>query len=62
MGDTLLMALGLMLVMEGLMPLLNPEAWRQVFARILAMSDGQIRFLGLASLACGALLLTLVWR
>lgn len=62
MGDALLMALGLMLVMEGLMPLLNPSAWRQVFARILAMSDGQIRFLGLASLACGVLLLALVWR
>lgn len=62
MGDALLMALGLMLVMEGLMPLLNPGAWRQVFARILAMSDGQIRFLGLASLACGVLLLALVWR
>ena len=45
---------------KGLMPFLNPGAWRQLFARLLAMSDGQLRFLGLASLACGALLLLLL--
>ena len=59
-GDKWLAALALLLIMEGLMPFLNPRAWRQLFARLLAMSDGQLRFLGLASLVCGALLLLLL--
>jgi uncharacterized protein YjeT (DUF2065 family) len=61
MGDTLLAALALMLVVEGLMPFLNPQGWRQVFSRLLAMSDGQIRFIGLASLLAGVALLVALW-
>ncbi len=56
MGDALLGALALMLVIEGLLPFINPGAWRQVFARMLAMSDGQIRFVGLSSIIAGLLL------
>ncbi|MCH7342147.1 DUF2065 domain-containing protein [Pelomonas sp. CA6] len=59
MADLLLSAVALMLVIEGLMPLVNPQAWRQVFTRLLAMSDGQLRFIGLASVALGLLLLFL---
>jgi uncharacterized protein YjeT (DUF2065 family) len=42
-----------MLVLEGVLPFLNPRGWRQVFQRIIALSDGQIRFFGLASMAVG---------
>ncbi|MCE4536073.1 DUF2065 domain-containing protein [Pelomonas sp. P7] len=42
-----------MMVVEGLLPLASPKRWREVFNRILAMSDGQIRFIGLASIAMG---------
>nr|WP_297525911.1 DUF2065 domain-containing protein [uncultured Roseateles sp.] len=59
-GDKWLAALALLLIMEGLMPFLNPGAWRQLFARLLAMSDGQLRFLGLSSLVCGGVLLMLL--
>ena len=55
----LLTAFALMLVLEGLMPLLSPARWREVFSRILAMSDGQIRFVGLASILMG--LFALFW-
>ena len=48
-------ALALVLVIEGLMPLISPARWREVFSRILAMSDGQIRFIGLASILLGVL-------
>jgi uncharacterized protein len=61
MGDALLGALALMLIFEGLLPLLNPGAWRQVFARVLQMSDGQIRFMALLSVGAGVLLLWL-WQ
>ena len=57
MSDVLLGALALMLVFEGLMPLLNPRGWRGVFERVLQMSDGQIRFIGLLSVGVGLLLL-----
>ncbi|WP_343639514.1 DUF2065 domain-containing protein [Roseateles sp.] len=59
-GDKWLAALALLLIMEGLMPFLNPGAWRQLFAKLLAMNDGQLRFLGLASVLCGGLLLLLL--
>ena len=59
-GDKWLAALALLLIMEGLMPFLNPGAWRQLFARLLAMTDGQLRFLGLSSLVCGGVLLMLL--
>ena len=62
MGDFLLGSLALMLVIEGLLPLLSPTTWREVFSRALRMSDGQIRFLGLSSMLVGLLLLLVFWR
>lgn len=61
MGDALLGALALMLIVEGLMPFLSPRTWREMFERATKMSDGQIRFVGLASLAIGLVLLA-VWK
>jgi len=61
MGDALLGALALMLVFEGLLPLLNPRAWRDVFTRVVQMNDGQIRFFGLLSVGLGLVLLW-IWQ
>jgi hypothetical protein len=60
-GDALLGAVALMLIFEGLMPFLSPRGWRSMFERALAMKDGQIRFIGLASIVIGLVLLA-VWR
>jgi uncharacterized protein YjeT (DUF2065 family) len=49
----LLIAVGLMLVLEGLLPFVSPERWRAVFERAAKLSDGQLRFLGLTSLVVG---------
>ena len=57
MGTTFLMAIALMLVVEGLLPFLAPNLWRDTFRRITEMSDGQIRFFGLTSMIIGVLLL-----
>ena len=51
--NELLTAGALVLVIEGLMPLISPARWREAFSRILAMSDGQLRFVGLASILTG---------
>ena len=61
MGDLLLGALALMLVIEGLLPFLSPGTWRSVFEKATQMSDGQIRFVGLSSMLVGLVLL-LVWQ
>ena len=53
MADTLWAALALVLVVEGLMPFVAPRAWRETFRKLTEMSDGQIRFIGLASIALG---------
>ncbi len=57
MQASLFTALGLMLVLEGLMPLLLPQAWRETFQRLLAFKDGQLRFVGLLSVLAGLLLI-----
>lgn len=59
MNSTLLAAFGLMLVIEGIMPFIAPQAWRETFKRMIALKDGQLRFIGLASIAGGMLLLFL---
>ena len=53
MLSLLLAAFALMLVIEGALPFFAPSAWRNMFRRILAFSDGQIRFVGLASMVTG---------
>jgi hypothetical protein len=47
------LALALMLVLEGLLPFLAPATWREMFRRLLELSDGQIRFIGLALILSG---------
>ena len=61
MWDTLLAALALMLVFEGVLPFLSPGVWRRVFERATRLSDGQIRFLGLSSMLAGVLTLLIFW-
>jgi hypothetical protein len=49
------LALALVLVIEGLFPFFSPTGWRRMFAQILQLSDGQIRFFGLCSMLAGLL-------
>lgn len=53
MGDSWLLALALVLIIEGLLPFLSPGTWRKVFEQVLRLTDGQIRFFGLMSLVAG---------
>ncbi len=59
MSNTLLLALALMLIIEGLLPFLVPGFWRETFRRLTELSDGQVRFIGLTSMLAGLLLLFL---
>jgi uncharacterized protein YjeT (DUF2065 family) len=48
--------LALVLIVEGLLPLLAPGLWRRMFSEMLRLRDGQLRFFGLTSIIGGALL------
>ena len=57
--ESLLLAIGLVLLIEGLLPFLAPAQWRSAMTRIAELRDGQLRFLGLASILIGLLLISL---
>jgi len=60
MGDLLVPAIALMLVLEGILPLTAPKFWRDVFRQMVELRDGQIRFIGLVSVGIGLALLSFV--
>jgi uncharacterized protein YjeT (DUF2065 family) len=51
--DSLWAAFALVLVVEGFLPLVAPRLWRESFARLVTLTDGQLRFIGLASTLVG---------
>jgi uncharacterized protein YjeT (DUF2065 family) len=57
MWDELLAAFGLMLVLEGILPFLSPGALRQTLLRLAQLEDRVLRFVGLASMMLGLLVL-----
>lgn len=59
MTDTLFAAFALMLVLEGVVPFIAPTVWRDTFRRLIQFTDGQLRFVGLASMLAGIILLTI---
>ena len=59
-GNSLWLALALLLVLEGLLPFVSPSGWRKMFQQLCAMADGQIRFFGLCSMAIGLALIALL--
>lgn len=59
MAESIALAAGLVLLIEGLLPFAAPSRWRQTMLRIAGMSDGQIRFVGLGAILLGLLLIGL---
>ena len=60
MTELLVSAFALMLVIEGILPFTAPRIWREAFRRIVELTDGQLRFAGLASMMTGLVILALV--
>lgn len=57
MPDELWAAFALVLIIEGILPFVAPQFWRTTFMRLTQLSDGQLRFIGLISIAAGLLAL-----
>ncbi|MDP6190343.1 MAG: DUF2065 domain-containing protein [Gammaproteobacteria bacterium] len=60
LANSLLVAVSLMLVLEGILPFLYPQRWRQLVAQLAQISDANMRILGLLSMLLGLALLWLV--
>ena len=60
MWNDLWAALALMLVIEGLVPFLSPDALRRMLASVAQLDDRSVRIAGLISMVCGVGLLYLV--
>ncbi|TNC81690.1 MAG: DUF2065 domain-containing protein [Oleiphilus sp.] len=60
MWQDLLTALCLMLIVEGMLPFLYPNRWKDAVRRLSEMDSGSMRVLGLISMLAGAAGLYLV--
>ncbi len=60
MWHDLLAALALLLIIEGMIPFLNPALMRRIVVSMLKINDQTLRFAGLSSMVAGVFLLYLL--
>lgn len=61
MWQELLIAIALVLVLEGVFPFLHPAGLRKTMASISQLSDGQLRTVGAISMLLGVIALYIVY-
>lgn len=54
---SLWLATALMLIIEGILPFINPTALRRALLQVATMTDQQLRITGLLSMVAGLLIL-----
>jgi uncharacterized protein YjeT (DUF2065 family) len=59
MAATFLLAVALMLIIEGLFPFVSPMRWLNAFRKITQLPPAQVRLGGLIAIGLGLLLLIL---
>jgi len=50
-------ALALVLIIEGIMPFISPNGWRETMLQASRLEDKTLRIIGFASMLVGAILL-----
>jgi uncharacterized protein YjeT (DUF2065 family) len=60
MWQDLLAALALVLIIEGILPFLNPTGFRRTMQVVSQFEDSFLRFIGLTAMIVGCLLLYVV--
>ncbi len=53
-------AMALVLVFEGMLPFVKPEAWRRTIGRIAGQPNNALRLMGLTSMLIGVVLLYVI--
>jgi uncharacterized protein YjeT (DUF2065 family) len=60
MWESILPALALVLVIEGMLPFLSPKSWRDAMMQAAKLPDNVLRSLGFVSMLAGVVILYLV--
>ncbi|PCJ84630.1 MAG: DUF2065 domain-containing protein [Thiotrichaceae bacterium] len=60
MWESIIPALALMLVFEGMLPFISPKSWRNAMSQAAQQSDNVLRILGFLSMLAGVIVLYLV--
>ena len=60
MWQELGVALCLVLVLEGIVPFVQPSGWRKAVSAMSKIDDGSMRFLGFVSMAAGTIMLYII--
>lgn len=53
-------AVALVLILEGILPFISPDALRKTYKRMMEMGDTTVRISGFVSMIAGVILLTFV--
>ncbi|MGY8855023.1 DUF2065 domain-containing protein [Methylophilaceae bacterium Uisw_097] len=57
MSGSIVLAIGLVLVIEGIFPLFFTQLWKDTFIRITNQKNGQIKYYGLLSVIIGIMVI-----
>lgn len=60
MWQTFLVALCLVMIIEGVLPFLAPKVWRSAMQEASMLSDNKLRIVGLAAMMLGTITLYIV--
>ena len=60
MALNLFTAFALVLIIEGILPLIAPVLWRETFTRMISFNDGELRTVGLVSMLGGLIIFIMV--
>ncbi len=60
MWESFVLALALVLVIEGMLPFLSPKNWREAMSQAARLPDNVLRGLGFFSMLAGVIILYLV--
>ncbi len=55
--QVLLVAMALVLILEGIMPFMSPATWRNMMRQLVEVDDRVLRYMGLAMMALGVVML-----
>ncbi len=59
MWESIIPALALVLVFEGMLPFMSPEKWRQAMSQAAQLPDNVLRGMGFVSMLAGVVILYL---
>ena len=62
MWNDLLIAVGFLLVLEGIVPFLSPDHWRNMMVKLVAHNNNILRVMGFVSMVLGAIIVYIVRR